>query len=116
MARERSGRNLRFSTVWDRSFFMYPTRGKDYVLFGIGKASSLEEAIEIAKQFLKKWLSGDILTYGDFQIEVAGEIFRLEEEQRKKKERESMDLYYRLFPEKRKRGLAALLEKIRRKK
>jgi hypothetical protein len=47
---------------------------------------------------------------------VTREILRLEEEQRKEKERRSMEMYYRLFPEKKKRGLAALLEKIRRRK
>jgi hypothetical protein len=62
-------------------FFICPTRGKDHVLFPLGEAATAEEAVEIVKQFLKKWLSLDVLTYGDFQNEVAREISRLKEEQ-----------------------------------
>jgi len=51
------------------------------VLFPLGEAATAEEAVEIVKQFLKKWLSLDVLTYGDFQNEVAREISRLKEEQ-----------------------------------
>ena len=37
-------------------FFICPTRGKDHVLFPLGEAATAEEAVEIVKQFLKKWL------------------------------------------------------------
>lgn len=49
----------------------------------LGEAASLEEAIEMAKEFLKKWLSLDLKTYGRFQLQVADEIYRLREEKKK---------------------------------
>ncbi len=63
-------------------FRVYPT----LVQLPLGKASSLDDAIEMAKEFLKKWLSLDLKTHGRFQLEVASEILRLEEEKRREKE------------------------------
>lgn len=57
-------------------FLAYPA----LVQLPLGEASTVEEAIEIAKEFLKKWLSMDIKTHSDFQIQ-------LEEEKRREKER-----------------------------
>lgn len=62
-------------------FRVYPTG----VQFPLGEVSSLDEAIEIAKQFLKKWL-GHGLEDLEFQSETAEAILQLEEEQRKEKE------------------------------
>ncbi len=55
-------------------FRVYPT----LVQLPLGEANSLEEAIEQAKSFLRRWLGKD----GHFQLEVSREIQRLEEEQR----------------------------------
>lgn len=61
---------------------VYPT----LVQYPLGEATSPEDAIELAKQFLNKRLSLDI-KYADFQISVNREILRLEEEKRREKER-----------------------------
>lgn len=58
-----------------RLFFrVYPT----LVQLPLGEANTLEEAIEQAKSFLRRWLGKD----WQFQHKVAEKIQRLEEEQR----------------------------------
>jgi len=57
-----------------RIFFrVYPT----LVQFPLGEADNLDEAIDQAKSFLRRWLGKD----WQFQLEVSREIRRLEEEQ-----------------------------------
>lgn len=77
-------RGFNFQYLQEKVYFhVYPTG----VQLPLGNATNVDEAIEIAKQFLKKWLSLDLKTYGRFQHEVADKILRLEEEKRKEKER-----------------------------
>jgi hypothetical protein len=54
-------------------FYVFPT----YVQLPLGKPSCLEEAIEQAKSFLRRWLGKD----WKFQLKIDEEIQRLEEEQ-----------------------------------
>ncbi len=56
--------------------FMFPTRGGKYVLLPIGRATDVEEALKVAKQFLEKWLGHDPSDSG-FRSEVTGKILRL---------------------------------------
>lgn len=67
-------------------FFSYPGYGGRYMQYPLGKASSLDEAIEVAKQFLKKWLGHDPKD-DQFRHETAAAILimRMEEDVRKKR-------------------------------
>lgn len=62
--------------------FMYPTKSEEYVLLPLGRAASIEDAVHMAEQFLKKWLSLDVKTHGRFQSEVTDKIAQLQERRR----------------------------------
>lgn len=63
-------------------FHVYPT----LVQYPLGEATNLDGAIEMAKQFLNKWLSLDRKD-ADFRLSTFREILRLEEEKRKEQRR-----------------------------
>jgi len=95
-------RGFTFQYLEGEVFFrVYPT----LVQFPLGKASNLENAIEMTKQFLRKWVGHDIKD-SQFRIETAEAIFQMEEEKRKREE----------VPfEERKRRIAEALEQYRKK-
>lgn len=69
-------------------FLIHPTD----VQLPIGVAANVEDAVELAKQFLNKWLSEDP-KHAEFRIHVSGEILRLEEAKGKEKDQESKKNY-----------------------
>jgi hypothetical protein len=83
-------------------FLVYPTG----VQLPVGIATSVEDAIEQAKQFLTKWLNGDF----QFQRITSQEIQRLEAEKRVPKELHNIQ-----HMEENKRKLMDALRKHRKK-
>lgn len=74
-------RGFVFQYLKGRVFFrVYPT----LVEYPLGEATCLDDAIELAKQFLDKWLSLDRKN-ADFRLSTLREILRLEEEKRNNK-------------------------------
>ncbi|MDX9993365.1 MAG: hypothetical protein RBS68_15085 [Anaerolineales bacterium] len=76
-------------------FHVYPTG----VQLPLGNAATVDEAIEIAKRFLKKWLSADISRHGAFKSEMAEKILHLEAIQRAEKEQQNREAANNLPPE-----------------
>jgi hypothetical protein len=92
-------------------FRVYPTG----VQLPLGNAATVDEAIEIAQQFLKKWLSADILRHGDFKSEIAKKIRHLEDIQRAEKEQRNREAAKNVDPEIMER-LQEMLRKAEEKK
>lgn len=78
-------REFHFQYLNGEVFFIVFGYGGKPIPYPLGKASNLEDAIEAAKQFLKKWIGHDPKDF-QFQSETANAIFQLEmEEERKRK-------------------------------
>ncbi|MBI4760622.1 MAG: hypothetical protein ACOYYF_07490 [Chloroflexota bacterium] len=67
-------------------FFVVYSYGGSFIPYPFGKASSLDDAINVAKQFLKKWIGHDPKD-DQFRHETAAAILimRMEEDVRKKR-------------------------------
>ncbi|GAB4465977.1 MAG: hypothetical protein Kow0070_28680 [Anaerolineales bacterium] len=83
------------------------------VQYPLGEAASVEEAIEKAWQFLQKWISLDP-KHLRFQIDVSGEIRRLEEEKEaaKRAQREKDRVKYEDLDENKKRIVDEIMKVI----
>lgn len=91
-------------------FRVYPTG----VQLPLGNAATVDEAIEIAKQFLKKWIGTD-LADASFRHETAAAISRLEAIQRAEKEQRNREAAKNADPEMLER-LQEMLRKAEEKK
>lgn len=107
-------RGFIFQYLQGKVFFrVYPT----LVQLPLGEAASVEEAVELAKQFLDKWLSEDPRYLG-FQNKMAREISRLEEEKRREKEaqRKKRRVEYEDLDEDKKRIVDEIMKMLAGKK
>lgn len=91
-------------------YHVYPTG----VQLLLGNAATVDEAIEIAKQFLRKWLSSDI-KHRAFQREVTEKILHLEAIQRAEKEQRNREASKNISPETLEK-LQEILQKTEEKK
>ncbi|MBI4760625.1 MAG: hypothetical protein ACOYYF_07475 [Chloroflexota bacterium] len=81
---QKCGYDFQYKSDTGELFFVCPTFGSNFVYLPIGIAENVDDAIEQAKQFLVKWLTGEP-QYWTFQQETHAKIMQLEEEQRQKK-------------------------------